>query len=53
MRRVGCVDVLALLALLALLLAITGGAYALSVSRADNAVAGAANHPPRLTAPGW
>jgi hypothetical protein len=50
MRRVGCVDVLALLALL---LAITGGAYALSVSRADTTVAGAANHPPRLTAPGW
>jgi hypothetical protein len=50
MRRVGCVDVLALLALL---LAITGGVYALSVSRADHALPGAANRPPRLTAPGW
>jgi hypothetical protein len=51
MRRVGCAD---LLALLALFLAITGSAYALSVVRANDAMDGSAtNRPPRLTAPGW
>jgi hypothetical protein len=51
MRRVSRAS---LIAWPALFLAVTGGAYALSVPRADDAGPGAAAHrPPRLTAPGW